>query len=919
MSLRSWFGRGCHLGLPCLVIIVGAIGIRGGDCTSAQITPDPSVGTQVERIDDTTLDITGGTTVGNTNLFHSFRNFSITSEEVVNFQNASTINNILVRVTGINPSDIQGTLQTQGNANFFLMNPNGIIFGGNAALNIGGSFIGTTASAIQFPGGGEFSITSPVSPLNPLLRVNPSAFLINQIPSQPVKPIQVNEAFIFVPESQSLVLLGGDVNLEGAIVFAQDGRIELGGLAAEGTVGLNIDNNNFRLSFPESVARADVSLSNFTTVSASGEGGGGIQIQGRRVTFDSSEIGVNTLFSKSGGTLGINASESVELLGGSRLLTETTNSGTAGELRIETGRLIVQDGSQISASTSLESTGGGGTLFVNARDSIQLIGTSPIIEGEKPIPSGLFTVTQGAGNAGELKIETGQLIVQDGAQVSASTSLESTGGGGTLSVNARDSIQLIGTNGESRSGLFVGTQATGNAGSLNIETGQLIVQNGARISASTSTESTGDGGTLSVNARDSIQLIGTSQIGASGLFVGTESTGNAGNLNIETGNLIVQDGAQVSANTLSQGTGGTLSVNARDSIQLIGTSQMGASGLFVGTESTGNAGNLNIETGNLIVQDGAQVSASTSQESTGEGGSIIVKTGELNVLNNADITVSSQGTKKAGDLEITARSIKLDDQGKLIGQANSGDGGNITLNLQDLLLLRRNSEISTSAGTRGAGGNGGNITINVPDGFIVAKPNENSDITANAFSGSGGRATIKATQIFGIASLTEEDLKRLRPKDLDPRQLQTNDITAISQTRPNLSGIVEINTLDVDPSQGLINLPAVPVDTQVSQACQVRPGENQNSFTITGRGGLPPNPRTEPLTPDAVQLDWVTLNPKGENRVSTNVSNQVNSSSPAPIVEAQGWVINTKGEVVLTADAPKALAHSSWFTPASCS
>ena len=915
MSLRSWFGYGCHLGLSGLVILMGAIGIQGGDRTSAQVTADPSVGTQVERIDNTTLDITGGTTVGNTNLFHSFSNFSITSEELVNFQNAPSINNILVRVTGINPSDIQGTLQTQGNANFFLMNPNGIIFGQNAALNVNGSFIGTTANAIRFPGGGEFSMTSPVNPLNPLLSVNPSAFLFNQIPSQPVKPIQVNEAFLFVPENQSLVLLGGDVNLQGAIVYAPDGRIELGGLAAGGTVGLNIDNNNFRLSFPESVARADVSFTNLTTVSASGEGGGGIQIQGKRVTFDSSDIAVNTVVSKSGGTLGVNASESVELLRGSRLLTETTRSGTAGDLRIETGRLIVQDGSQISASTSLQSTGGGGTLFVNARDSIQLIGTSPIIEGEKPTPSGLFTVTQGAGNAGELKIETGQLIVQNGARISASTSKESTGAGGTVSVTA-DSIQLIGTSQMGSSGLFVGTEATGNAGNLNIVTGQLTVQDGAQVSANT--RSQGRGGTVSVTA-DSIQLIGTSQMGSSGLFVGTEATGDAGNLNIETGQLIVQDGAQVSASTSkgSTGAGGTLSINARDSIQLIGTNGENRSGLFVGTEATGDAGNLEIETGQLTVQNGAQVSASTSKESTGRGGSIIVKTGELNVLNNADITVSSQGTKKAGDLEITARSIKLDDQGKLIGQANSGDGGNITLNLQDLLLLRRNSEISTSAGTRGAGGNGGNITINVPDGFIVANPNENSDITANAFSGSGGRVTIKATNIFGIASLTEEDLKRLRPTDLDPRQLQTNDITAISQTRPNLSGIVDINTLDVDPSQGLINLPSVPVDTKVAQACQVRPGENQNSFTITGRGGLPPNPRTEPLTPDAVQLDWVTLNPKGENRVSTN-SNQANSSSPVPIVEAQGWVRNAKGEVVLTADAPTTLPHSSWLTTASC-
>ncbi|MEH1902577.1 MAG: filamentous hemagglutinin N-terminal domain-containing protein [Nostoc sp.] len=784
MSLRSWFDRSCHLGLSGLLIIVGAIGTQGGDRTSAQVTPDPSVGTKVRTIDATTLEITGGTTVGGTNLFHSFSNFSVKSEEVVNFNNAPTINNILVRVTGGNPSDIQGTLQAQGKANLFLINPNGIIFGENAQLNIGGSFIGTTASAIQFPGGGEFSMTSPVNPLNPLLKVNPSAFLFNQIPSQPIKSIQVNEAYLSVPESQSLVLLGGDVNLEGAILEAEDGRIELGGLTGAGTVGLNIDNS---LGFPDSIARADVSLTNGTTVTASGKGGGGIQVQGKRVTLaGSSSITANTLVSKSGGTLVVNASESVELLAGSRLLTETTSSGTAGELRIETGRLIVQDGSQISASTSLQSTGGGGTLSVTA-NSIQLIGTSP---GDD-YPSGLFTVTQGTGSAGELKIETGQLIVQDGALISADTSTE------------------------------------------------------------------GQGGKLFVNAKDSIQLIGTSAIGK-------------------------------------------------------------PSGLFVGTKYRGNSGNLEIETGQLIVQNGAQISASTSDKSTGNRGNIIVKVKELNVLNNGEITVSSQGTKKAGDLEITARSINLDNQGKLLGQANSGDGGNITLNLQDLLLLSGNSQISATAGTNQQSGNGGNITINAPNGFIVAKPNENSDITANAYNGKGGTVTIKATKIFGIASLTSEDLKRLRPNDSDPGKLQTNDITAISQISPNLSGIVKINTVDVDPYRGLlINLPAVPVNTKVSQVCQAGTAQNKSSFTITGRGGLPRNPYNL-LSPNAVLVDWVTLDPRNENPVSTDVSTQATRPTSAPIVEAQGWVRNAKGEIVLIADAPTTTLHSSWEKPANC-
>ena len=767
MSLRTWFSHGYYLGLLGLVILVGTIGIEGGDRTSAQVTPDPSLGTKVESPNSRTYQITGGTTVGDTNLFHSFSNLSVKNLEIVDFRNADTINNILVRVTGGNRSDIQGTLQAQGKANLFLINPKGIIFGRNARLRIGGSFIGTTASAIQFPGGGEFSMTSPVDRLNPLLRVNPSAFLFNQILSQPIESIQVNKTTLLsVPKSQSLMLVGGDVNLEGARLIAPDGRIELGGLAGTGTVGLNIDNNNFRLSFPDNVARANVSLTNLSRVIATGEGGGSIEVQGKRVTLDDgSSITVNTLGSKSGATLVVNASESVELLGGSSLSTETTSSGTAGELRIETGQLIVQDGSQVSASTSKESTGEGGTLSVTA-DSIQLIGTSP---GDDP--SALFTVTEGAGSAGELKIKTGQLIVEDGAQISASTR--------------------------------------------------------------------------------------------------------------------------------SQGQGGTLSVTA-DSIQLIGTSQMGASGLFVGTEATGNAGNLNIETGQLTVQDGAQVSASTSDKSTGVGGSITINAGELNVLNGADITVSSQGTRNAGLLKVYANSIALNTQGKLAGTTASGKGGDISLEVRDFILMRNRSAIATTAANNGSGGN---IDINAP--FIIAVPGEDSDILANANQGSGGRIKIKATGIYGL-----EDRTKLPPNP------KISEINASSDF--GLNGTVEINTPDVDPTRGLINLPAVPVDTQVSQVCQVRPGENQSSFTITGRGGLPPNPTKDIRTLNVVQVDWVTLNPKGENHSSTSVSTQANISSPARIVEAQGWVINAKGEVVLTADAPTTTLHSSWQNPANC-
>ncbi|MEH2003923.1 two-partner secretion domain-containing protein [Nostoc sp.] len=790
MSLRSWLSRSYHLSLSGLLILVSTIVTQRGDRTLAQVVTDPSLGTKVTpNGDGTTLEITGGTTVGDINLFHSFSNFSVESKKVVDFQNAFTINNIFVRVTGVNPSEIQGTLHAQGKANLFLINPKGIVFGEKARLNIGGSFIGTTANLVQFPGGGEFSMTSPVNPLNPLLKVNPSAFLFNQIATETINSIQLNETrLLSVPKGQSLVLLGGNVNLKNAKLQATSGRIELGGLNGEGTVGLNIDSNNFRLSFPNDVVRADVSLSETSKVTASGEGGA-IQVQGKHVTLaDDSSVAVNTLVgSKLGATLAVNASESVELLGASSLLTQTEGAGPAGELTIETGRLIVQDGSQISASTRSE--GDGGTLSVIAKDFIQLTGTSPGFD-----PSALFTITDGAGSAGKLKIETRQLILQDGAQISASTRSE------------------------------------------------------------------GQGGTLSIAATDSIKVMGTSPIGK-------------------------------------------------------------PSGLLVGTEGPGSAGNLEIETGQLIVQDGARISASTARKSNGQGGSIIVKAGELNVLNQADITVSSEGTKQAGDLEITARSIKLDNQGKLIGQANSGDGGNIKLNLRDFLLLGHNSWISTSAGTKGAGGDGGNITINTPNGFIVAKPNENSDITANAYDGKGGKVTINTAGIFGITPRSREDLVRLLGNNdstqIDPHELPTNDITAISQTNPTLNGQIIINVLDTDPNRGLLNLPTKLGEPQISQSCQTTTAKNQSSFVITGRGGLPANPG-DILTPDGLQIDWVSLKPSNNKRSLPPVTSKATTSTPKRIIEATGATLNAFGQIVLTAHSSTATRHRSRDTADDC-
>jgi large exoprotein involved in heme utilization and adhesion len=124
-------------------------------------------------------------------------------------------------------------------------------------------------------------------------------------------------------------------------------------------------------------------------------------------------------------------------------------------------------------------------------------------------------------------------------------------------------------------------------------------------------------------------------------------------------------------------------------------------------------------------------------------------------------------------------------------------------------------------------------------------------------------------------------------------------------------------TPDVDPSRGLVNLPAVPVDTQVAQGCSPGGSQAQSEFIITGRGGLPPNPK-EALSSDDVQVPWIPLNPGGENRSTSTVSKNPTSATPAPLVEAQGWVMNDLGQVVLTASAPTVTPHSPWLPPKSC-
>ena len=817
----------------------------------AQVISDDTLPTRVKTKDDRNFVITEGSQSGN-NLFHSFSEFSVPTGGSAVFDNSSDIQRIISRVTGSSISNIDGLIKANGNVDVLLLNPNGIIFGSNAALNVGGSFLASTASSLIFADGNQFSAIAPTN--KPLLTVNvPVGLQFGQTAGSIVNQSQTVDAKgdrvgLQVRSGQTLALMGGDINLVGGVLTAPEGQIDLGSVAPTSLVNLTPTNKGWNFSYENVQNFQDIQLSDLALVNASGLGSGGIQLQGRNVV----------------------------LSGGSKLQSDTF------------GSLPSQD------------------IVVNASDTVYALGTTilpnlyePVEEKFGilvPLRSGIFTNNfSGAGDAGNIFINARQLAIRDGAHISTTVYIPATGNGGNIVVNAVDGVELAGTSilperqarsifsapgldssffvqYNSASVLASGSASDGAAGNITINTGKLIIRDGGLVQ--TSPLDAGAGGDLTVNASRSIELNGTAANGVfpSGLFTSTFGSRAAGNLTVRSQKLRIQNGARISSATFATGQGGNLSIYTSDSVELSGAKGIWNSGIQTETRGTGDAGKLTISTDRLSIQDGAEVTVR-----------------------------SSLGIGDAGDLEVTAHLVLLDNKGKLTATTEFGqDGGNITLNNLDFLLMRRGSEISTDARSFG---NGGNVTIN--SNFLIAVPAENSDIKASAIRGNGGRIQISTRGIFGI---------QFRERDT-----QESDITASSEF--GIDGVVEFDSIDADPGSELASLPqdVVEVSELVAPGCQADIGQGANKFVVTGRGGLPPTPR-EALASESPLVDLGTHLQAEENHASAVISGNsiAGSDDLTPTLEAQGWVINAKGEVMLTAQALTVTPDVPWSIPANC-
>ncbi|TWH62741.1 filamentous hemagglutinin N-terminal domain-containing protein [Dulcicalothrix desertica] len=780
-----------------------------GNFSSAQITPDTSLpyNSSVETINNSKV-INGGTQAGS-NLFHSFEEFSIPLGVNAYFNNKLDIQNIITRVTGSKISNIDGIISANGAANLFFINPNGILIGNHAELNIGGSFIASTASSLNFADGNQFSATSS----NPqqLLTVNLPIGLQFGTTANPIhlasqaSPDNATNSLGFpvglqVPHGKTLALIGGDIMLSGGNLTAVSGQIELLSVGSDSKVSLQPTPLGwvFGTAYVENFQ--DIKLMSRSgirsVVDASGSGSGNINVQGKRVLLTGASTVRNiTQGSFAGGNVTVQATESVELIGHKTSLSTGTESALkAGDLTITAKNLVIKDGAQVVSYS--DGSGSGGRLTVNADNSVEIINGHSFIFPGKNInvfaPSAVLSIAFSIGNAGEIKVNTGRLYIQDGARISTESQ------------------------------------------------GQYSPANNQFIPA------TGQGGNLIVNARDSIEVAG------------------------------------------------------------VGKNISEVSGLFTLTKGSGNAGNLKLNTGQLIVRDGGIVNVSSQVDKN-----FIYSSNDINNLGSS------------GSLEVSSNEIILDNQGKLIAETDSGKGGNIALQAWDLLLMRRGSQISTSAGKAQAIGDGGNITINIPTGFIVAPLRENNDITANAFSGSGGKVQINAISLFGTAPLSQEDLARqlgvnnTNSSLLDPSRLPTSDITAISQQNPTLNGAVNINTLDDSTNRIPINLPRKLVNQRIAQSCPKAVARGESQFVVTGRGGIPTSPQDLIRSNTIIEPNWVSIkrsNSRNEQDFTLHSVRSINVNSKQSysekIVEAQSWMRSHNGDVYLVESAPNSATNT---------
>jgi len=653
------------------------------------------------------------------NLFFSFSRFGLEENESATFAGPASIERVISRVTGPEESEIHGTLRSEiADADVYLLNPNGVVFGKNARLDIPGAFHASTADMLEFEKGvgeqqgGEFHARHPeltVLSMEPIAAFNfladdPATIEIrgSQLQTGRLEPVSPNNV---VARGEDFSLIGGDVQIHGnsdtdspGFVFTAGGRLDIVSLDSAGRVEVASGTDPIVTA---AGALGDVSIGGGAAVVTGGpspvdprlwvNGSGDVFIRARHLTLEDAEVRAITTSHKAAGRI------RVELDG-------DFHAGAAG--RSETTGLIAGSGLQIGdPDAPYADQDFFGVRFPDAtRNAFQFVFKNA--EGD---PVFIEHIAQGAG--GSIKVSARNVSLVDGAKLSSSGVFG--GDGGAITVEAEGVMTLSGADVDGEvGGIFSNAQRGGSGGSIEVTAADLVLDDRAGIFSEV-----------------------------------REGDGAGGSIDVTVDRLSIDGSGRIDTSTRGTGAGGRVDVTARESISMRGrldVEEFSGITTISQPEATGNAGSLEVEAPIIELADGASIS--TASRGTGDAGGLVVR-GDTISLRASSIESSVTGEAaghggSGGDLSIEATRLFLDDAQLLVDNKATADdesgaappGGSVSIDAVELIDSR-----ASTISAKSAAGPGGNVLL-ASAGAIVLR--DGTVVLANAPLGKGGRIEV---------------------------------------------------------------------------------------------------------------------------------------------------------------------------------
>lgn len=698
----------------------------------AQVVTDGTVG-EGKALDGPDYDIGAelGTEAGD-NLFHSFDQFSIGTGESATFSGPGSIDNIIGRVTGGEISAIDGLIaSTIPGASLWLFNPTGVVFGANASIDVSGSFHVSTADELRTTDGGKFSAVDPESSGFSVAAPESFGFL-----SADPAGITIAGSQLSVDEGETLSVVGGDVDIRGAGLATAGGELNV--LAANGPADANVVTGDLT-----GATGGNISISGGSALASIGDGGGTVRIQGGAFVVEEASSITSTNTGSRDGDVGISIDTAIaEVTGGSIVATVSQAEGRGGDVRISSEEIAIRN--RGSVSSNVDAAGAGGAIDVSA---------------------------------GELSLVDG-LIASQSADASS-------GDGGDIQV-AAGSIEIRQETPGNSAFIGSGTFGAGDAGNINIQGNELVLD-GGKLPSATSIQSASvvegsRSGTIRLVLDGRLELLRGGAI----LTQGDASASDAPSVEIIAEDILIDDesseglltGIALDVNGVNDSSG-SLDIRADDI-------EIRNGGVITSiTSGAADGGDINLTANNLSIVGGEETSSSsridagTVPGAAGNGGTIIIVADTIGISGNGSISGSTLGEGDAGRIDITAKnSLQLQDDSLITSRTDElgGDAGSILIDTGELTILDRSRITSSTLGA----GSAGSIDITASTALLDAG-------NADTFGGITTQANPETSGNAGTITLEIDDLTLRNESAITSSTFGTGNAGTISITSETIT------------------------------------------------------------------------------------------------------------------------------------